>query len=233
MLTGICVKILGEDTAPEPADLIKCERLFGKEERERLERIKNPARRRESLGGLLALATLAENSGYEFPLAVVRDSRGRPRFLGDGMPDFSISHSGRVALCALSDLACVRVGIDVEKVSDANGVCKHNPGIENRFFGERELAQARRHGDGSGFFSVWTAKEALLKMRGDGVSALFSDAELGDTFLARERSEAFFRRFALNIKQEKYFISVCFSAPTENIGVICDSEDIVIYEVQD
>lgn len=94
---------------------------------------------------------------------------GKPVLAGaaPACPSFSVSHSGALALYAVS--AGGPVGVDVERV---------RPDLDWRepaaLLSRREAAalqelprQARREG----FYSCWTRKEAFLKARGDGLLA--------------------------------------------------------------
>jgi len=110
-------------------------------------------------------------------LRFVRDDAGRPRladaFDGGDAPridaplDFNVSHSGAYALIALS--ATRRVGIDIEtrrEQFDWRAVAKS-------VFAPREIAylESLPHGlRGDAFYDAWTAKEALVKALGTGIS---------------------------------------------------------------
>jgi 4'-phosphopantetheinyl transferase len=80
---------------------------------------------------------------------------------------FNLSHSGDIAMIALSSQA--PVGVDVEQVSRQVDI----EGLAERFFCPAEAdvilsldGEARRRA----FFNGWTRKEALLKARGIGVT---------------------------------------------------------------
>ena len=94
-------------------------------------------------------------------------SGGKP-FLDDhpGI-HFNLSHSGDVAVCAISDQP---VGIDIEtprKIS--NSLIDYTMNES-----ERELIAAS--GDPStAFLTLWTKKEALLKLTGEGISNQLKD----------------------------------------------------------
>jgi len=99
---------------------------------------------------------------------------GKPRLavglVSASQPDlrFSVSHSGELALIALT--VGREVGIDLEYVDREI----HFEGIARRFFTAAEITallhlppEMRR----SGFFLCWTRKEAVLKARGEGLAA--------------------------------------------------------------
>ncbi len=82
-------------------------------------------------------------------------------------PQFNLSHSGALALYAVT--AHVEVGIDVEL---------HDPEfagqrIPERFFSPDEVHALRAlpaQQQARGFLELWTRKEAFIKARGDGLS---------------------------------------------------------------
>ncbi|MDD4774148.1 MAG: 4'-phosphopantetheinyl transferase superfamily protein [Eubacteriales bacterium] len=97
---------------------------------------------------------------------IFRPVSGRPRFTEDGLPYFSVSHSGDLWACAVSGR---RVGLDIQRVT-----CERNvPAISRRFFHPEEIAYLEQNGY-NGFFSVWTAKESYVKYTGDGIDECFS-----------------------------------------------------------
>ncbi len=83
---------------------------------------------------------------------VERSPRGKPRFTGLEDRWFSLSHSGGIALCALSECP---VGVDVEIVRPRRA------GLPGRLLSERELA--RFDGSWEDFYRVWTLKESWCK----------------------------------------------------------------------
>jgi 4'-phosphopantetheinyl transferase len=79
---------------------------------------------------------------------------------------FNLSHSGRLALIAVTVGA--EVGIDIELICDSFGGIN----IAKRFFSPREVEvlctiPASRQADA--FFNCWTRKEAYIKARGEGL----------------------------------------------------------------
>lgn len=80
---------------------------------------------------------------------------------------FNVSHSGGLALLAIT--AAARVGIDVENVR-RDLACEE---IAARFFSPCEIAMLDRLPSemrAEAFFHGWTRKEAYVKARGDGLS---------------------------------------------------------------
>ena len=86
---------------------------------------------------------------------IAREPGGKPWF--PSRPDicFNLSHSHGAAVCALHDKP---VGVDIEKLRPA----------------PRRLAGGM---EDEAFFRLWTAKEATVKRRGEGLSALLRTFE--------------------------------------------------------
>lgn len=102
-------------------------------------------------------------------LRFARDDAGRPR-LADAFGaslDFNVSHSGAYALIALS--ATRRVGIDIESRRERFDWRSVAGGV----FSPHEVAYLESLPDalhGDAFYDAWTAKEALVKALGTGIS---------------------------------------------------------------
>ena len=77
---------------------------------------------------------------------------------------FSISHSGDLAVCAVSDC---EIGIDIEKIRDIN------LRVSDRFATDREKEYIRNYENG--FFEIWTLKEAYFKCIGTGLGSDIKD----------------------------------------------------------
>jgi hypothetical protein len=94
-------------------------------------------------------------------------SHGKPRLAGGASPSFSVSHSGDLAIVALSRDACV--GVDVELVRPR----LHLDRLAARVLTPAELAGWRAVPEAmrlERFLERWTAKEALLKASGIGLA---------------------------------------------------------------
>ena len=100
---------------------------------------------------LLAYA-VRDTWGWQSPLPVERSPRGKPLFAGLSGRWFSLSHSGGLALCALSDSP---VGVDVELVRP------RRPRLPAYTLSEAELAAF--DGSWEDFYRLWTLKESGCK----------------------------------------------------------------------
>ena len=100
---------------------------------------------------------------------IARAVGGKPYFRDHPERHFSLSHSGGLALCALSDAP---VGADIEVV---------RPRKENLpayvFRGEDYRRYLSLGGDWNAFYTLWTEVESIVKYTGEGLKA-YRRAEL-------------------------------------------------------
>jgi 4'-phosphopantetheinyl transferase len=126
-------------------------------------------RLRQLLAHAAVRSVLAERSGLE-PLALRFSTgpHGKPLLaLNEGALHFNLSHSGELALIAVS--ASVEVGVDVEHIRPIHDVSR----LAERFFTAAEasaLAALPEADRNTAFFRMWTRKEALLKATGQGIA---------------------------------------------------------------
>lgn len=90
--------------------------------------------------------------GWDALPQVERSPRGKPLFAGQDGRWFSLSHSGGIALCALSDAP---VGVDVELVRPRRA------GLPAYALSDAE--QAAFDGSWGDFYRLWTLKESWCK----------------------------------------------------------------------
>jgi 4'-phosphopantetheinyl transferase len=97
-------------------------------------------------------------------LVIVEEEHGKPALLNREI-EFNASHSGD--LVALAFAQGTPVGIDVERRRQLNDALA----LAERFFSAGELARVRAAEDaGDAFFTIWTAKESLVKATGKGIA---------------------------------------------------------------
>jgi len=95
---------------------------------------------------------------------------GKPRLVlesGENAFSFNLSHSGGIALYAIS--LGRSIGIDIERVNNDVDIKQ----VSERFYSPGEISSLERTGDNKRngiFFQYWTRKEAFLKAIGKGVS---------------------------------------------------------------
>jgi 4'-phosphopantetheinyl transferase len=92
---------------------------------------------------------------------------GKPLLQGVGGVHFNLSHSGQLAVLAVSTSG--PLGVDIESVRPLPDMLD----IARRFFCPEEIAELEElHGEArvAAFFACWTRKEACLKALGVGLS---------------------------------------------------------------
>ena len=89
---------------------------------------------------------------------IVYGPYGKPSV--DYLPAFNISHSGDYVVCAWDDAP---VGVDVECVR------RDNAKVAERVFTEGELEWMRSGNADERFCTLWTCKEAVMKLFGEGL----------------------------------------------------------------
>lgn len=101
-------------------------------------------------------------------IIIFLQKNGKP-FLKNTPLHFNLSHTKEMAILAVSK--DVEIGIDIEKINPSTDYL----GIAKRFFHVREYQQLLKTKDAQmqqqQFFVLWTAKEAILKATGEGITA--------------------------------------------------------------
>ena len=142
------------------------------EERDRVERAASEVLRRRFIARR-GLARLLVGRALEREPGALRfrfGAEGKPELEGGGRLALSLSHSGPLALLALS--LDRRVGVDVEAVGPRRNV----EGVIRRAFSPEEagaLLNWPRDHRLEAFYRVWTRKEALAKGMGMGIASSF------------------------------------------------------------
>jgi 4'-phosphopantetheinyl transferase len=110
-------------------------------------------------------------------------SHGKPSLFGAGIPlEFNVSHSGDCVLVGVTlESPC---GVDIEGSRSTHSELA----IAERFFGSRELEWLKQ--TEGGFLRLWTAKEAIIKAVGRGLSIPLSDVDVTDVVAGRASSIA-------------------------------------------
>ena len=131
---------------------------------------------------------------------IKRSPKGRPYCCVPGAPDLSVTHSGDIWMCLVSDGRC---GLDFQYMREQDTLK-----IVNRFFteGEREFIEGGGTGQFTGsylrseegrkerFFDVWVRREALGKYEGHGFFGNYPDSAPGglladSVYFIRENTE--------------------------------------------
>lgn len=114
----------------------------------------------------LILSKYLEKNTNEIVIAF--QDKGKP-FVKNESITFNLSHTKEAAVFAVSQE--VEIGVDIEKVKPF----KNYLDIAKRFFHPDEYSQllniANVQQQQRQFFTIWTAKEAILKATGEGIAA--------------------------------------------------------------
>ena len=135
--------------------------LMSSERREYTDSLKSDADRKRTVAGeMLARIALGNNNA-----TILKTAEGKP-YAEEININFSISHSGNFAVCAVDEN---KIGIDIEEIRDVDLK------TAKRFCNEKELEYI---GDSiNRFFEIWTAKEAAYKMLGGKIKN-FKDIDI-------------------------------------------------------
>ncbi|WP_083339106.1 4'-phosphopantetheinyl transferase family protein [Chromobacterium sphagni] len=162
----------GIDVIAIPLDGPPCADALSPKERERAGRFVRPqdgiryAAAHNALRHLLAAALSLEPGSLEFDA----HSGGKPWLPAYPGLAFNLSHSGDIGLVAIG--RGLRLGVDVEQ-RQRNGRELDWRGIAESYFTVRELQAIGDDDDATlRFLRMWTAKEAVLKAIGSGLSGL-------------------------------------------------------------
>lgn len=166
---------------------------------ERAARIKDVTAKWACIAVELMLCFHMQRAGLKkggFPLDIVTDKNGKPRFnssIGD-MPFFSFSHSRNTALCAVADC---EIGADIEKLRDIEA--------------KKGLFEYIHSGgdDTPSLIHAWSAKEAYLKLTGEGLFSGLKPSDLrvsDNTVYNATRGDS---ACLLQFGDEGFVISVC------------------------
>ena len=140
-------------------------KLLPSHRKEKLDKTKNMEDKFLSIGAWLAL----EEALKCFPLyngdkEIIKSKKGKPYFKNEKEIYFSLSHSGNIALCAVSDK---EVGADIQLMGEFNDkICK-------KYFSHSEaqyvFSASTKEEKEKRFFRIWSLKEAYVKMTGEGI----------------------------------------------------------------
>ena len=138
---------------------------------------------------------------------------GKPELAGDNSLRFNLSHSGDLAIVGLAKAS--PVGVDVERIRPVHEV----EGVARRFFRPEEAdAVLARNGRERirAFFRIWTRKESLLKLTGEGLHRPLNT--LLSTDLETEHLDVVPGHAILGLPETVYVHSAAFGS--EYVGAI-------------
>ena len=168
-----------------------------------------PFERGEKGYGLIRQADVryCGEAGLDYPVLegeIRREEKGKPYFV-DIPLEFSLSHSGQLWMCMVSQQPC---GLDLQHVKE----CRFEE-IAQRLYLPKEQHYVDLWGL-DGFFDVWVRKEAFAKCTGLGI---FSDMPS----VVKENSELV---SAVDWKDRQYFFTDIEISPDLRCAVCTDDE---------
>lgn len=129
-----------------------------------------------------------------------------------GFTQFSLSHSGNYAACAISRNP---VGIDVEHVRE------FRPAIAKRFF---TPAEADACTDANAFTVCWTLKESFLKAVGYGIRLPMDLFEICPLSFSVSRGGSAVYEFIHSVSRDHYF-GITYVINDQNFLSVCSKEN--------
>ena len=170
-------KALIGDVSPEEYAWVYA--LLAEEKRKRIDRFRFEEDKKRSLAGeLLPRRAVAELCGAAAERIVFETGENGKPFVPDLPVEFSISHSGQMAVCA-ADRRGLPVGIDVERVEPINLSVARRVGTPEELFrlfghtpGPADFIHTEDRALLKRFYAFWTRKEAFVKCSGIGIAAI-------------------------------------------------------------
>ena len=138
---------------------------------------KNEEAKARRFGVVTLLMDFWKRSYNSPPPAFEREERGKPCFKGKPL-SFSISHCEGLVCCGfLKRESRGEIGIDIERVKKglSDDEYRRLKNIYRRFFFESETSESKdecKEEFAFSFAELWTKKEALIKMTGEGFSSV-------------------------------------------------------------
>ena len=176
-MNSVSEKIVTLLVAPPPGEASPDLALLDPKERARASRLTIDQPRRVFI---TARATLRRALGahldlYPAEVAFSFGPHGKPRIDPPSTLKFNLSHSGNTIAIALTE--GVEIGIDVEELARDTPTER----LARRFFTKAEahaVEQAGKEDRNRVFFHCWTAKEAVLKATGSGLTVPVREVEV-------------------------------------------------------
>ncbi|MBR4366174.1 MAG: 4'-phosphopantetheinyl transferase superfamily protein [Bacteroidaceae bacterium] len=166
-------------------DLDEALTRLSEQRREQALRFKHEAGRRQCTAAYLLLCeALTQEYGITEKPVFEYGPHGKPFIIGHPEIFFNLSHCREAAVCVVSDTP---VGIDVESIRE------YKDTLVRYTMNDDEIAQILGNEQPDvAFISLWTRKEAVLKLSGEGISKDMKDVLVGynrpiDTFVVESR----------------------------------------------
>jgi 4'-phosphopantetheinyl transferase len=215
--------VLAAELRCDARSLPQIERWLSAEERVRADRFRAPELRHRFLVSRGVLREVLGRWVGDDPGALVFEAgeHGKPRLRSHPHLHFNLAHSSDLLLLAISTAG--EVGVDVERVRPLRDALA----VARRFFTGREAAWLEQQDlpqRDTGFFHLWTRKEAVLKGSGMGIAHGLNALEFiedGGAFCRRltfpESSAAPWHIAELQ-PADGYVAALALSQPTDNLS---------------
>jgi len=170
--------------------------LMEEKKRERISRFKNiDDKKRSVCAEMLVKRAISEKCGIKIDEIVIETEDGGKPFCRNAKLQFSISHSGDYAVCAVSEYP---IGIDIQKI------VPYNPKTAKRVCTAAEFCEIEKSTvKDAEFIKIWTKKEAVMKMCGAGIAG----ADIKNCLFGKD---------VITIQFSDYFVSICEEKNTDS-----------------
>ncbi|ASJ22026.1 phosphopantetheinyl transferase [Brachyspira hampsonii] len=166
---------------------------------------KNRAEARKTLENLIL--SMSENHYNKNNLVIEREENKKPYFKNENSLYFNGTHTSDLFAAVMSNE--YNVGIDAENIRDRDYFA-----IAEEYFYKSEIEYLKNtHKLEIDFFTIWTIKEAYVKMLGKTIFDIKNSIEVD--LLEREVRNADNLFFASFILDDSYIISVCFDTKND------------------
>ena len=139
--------------------------LMNEEKRARISRFRNEDDKRRSIcAEMLARREIAKRFGINIcDIEIAAKEKGKP-YCKNAEVELSLSHSGDYAVCAVGERP---IGIDIQRI------VPYNEKTAKKVCSALELEDIEKSGKkAEEFIKLWTKKEAVIKMKGEGFGAV-------------------------------------------------------------
>ncbi|MDA0001029.1 4'-phosphopantetheinyl transferase superfamily protein [Brachyspira hyodysenteriae] len=163
------------------------------------------AEARKNLENLIL--SMSENHYNKNNLIIEREENKKPYFKNANNLYFNGTHSSELFAAVMSDE--YNVGIDAEKIRERDYFA-----IAEEYFYKSEIEYLKNtHKLEIDFFTIWTIKEAYIKMLGKTIFDIKNSVEVD--LIEREVRNADNIFFASFILDDSYIISICFDTKND------------------
>ena len=197
----------------ESLNLKKAYNLVSQNRKEKIDFYRFEKDKKLSAGAYLLLKKLLEEEDITKP-AFKTEKYGKAYIANYDNIHFNLSHSGRIVLCAISDMA---VGVDVEYIDDEIdlNIAKHY------FYNSEYETIMKSENPPDEFFKYWVLKESYMKYTGLGMNLELDGFEI----IIKDK---------INLKNDNENLKFnLFNIENYKIGIVSnyDVHDLIEYDV--